>query len=234
MRFGYRNQNNQNITLKNNYFGAQGSNTLEIKWWQDMDISGNRIWNDTTENVSFTYPGATGSYNWDNNVYYGPDSDAFLIDNDLLNWELWKNETGFDQNSSFTTGSPSGVDVFVRPNEYEAKRAHIIIYNWDEMNSVPVDISQVGLRIGQKYVLHNTQNYYAETIEGTYNGIPINVPMTGWSIAKPTGWNEPLRPSTFPQFGVLVDREITRNPLTTPGFPQVCIDAQKLLTKTVK
>ena len=72
--FGYRNQNNQNITLKNNYFGAQGSNTLDIKWWQEVDVSGNRIWNDATKNVSLTYPNTHGSYHWDNNVYFTPDS----------------------------------------------------------------------------------------------------------------------------------------------------------------
>ena len=121
-----------------------------------------------------------------------------------MNWEQWRNETGFDQNSSITTSSPSGVDVIVRPNEYETQRAHIIIYNWEGANSVSVDVSRVGLQIGQKYVLHNTQNCINEKIEGTYDGKPINIPMTGWTVAIPTGWNEPLEPSTFPQFGVFL------------------------------
>ena len=204
VQFGYRNQNNRDITLKNNYFGSQASDTLTIKWWQDLDVSGNRIWNDTTKNVSFLYPDTPGSYLWDNNGYYAPGNDAFVLDNAPLSLDQWKNTTGFDQNSSFTTGSPSGVDVFIRPNKYEANRANIIIYNWDEKGSVSVDISNLGLRNGQKYVLHNTQNYLNETIEGTYDGKPIDIPMTGWSIVKPIGWNEPLQPSTFPQFGVFL------------------------------
>ena len=144
---GYSSTNNQNLTLKNNYFGAQGSNTLEIKWWRTLDVSGNRLWNDTTKIVSVTYPPNRETYSWNNNQYFAPGENAFVLNNQAKNWGQWKNDTGFDNNSTFVTGPSSGVNVFIRPNKYEKNRTNIIIYNWDEQDSVKVDISSVGLNI---------------------------------------------------------------------------------------
>ena len=34
-------------------------------------------------------------------------------------------------NNTYTTTRPTGTRVFVRPNQYEAGRANIAVYNWD-------------------------------------------------------------------------------------------------------
>ena len=199
MLLGHANESNEDLVLENNYI--EGS--LDVRWWQDLFIRNNFI-SGTSKVIDFRIPDSWSSYKWDNNTYYAIDSNAFSIDYNNNNWDQWKYKTGFDTNSSFAIDSPSGVDVFVRPNKYEDKRGNIIIYNWDLQDSVEVDVSNLGLEIGDNYTLHNVQNYFEETISGTYNGQLLSIPMNGWTIAKPIGWNETLDPSTFPQFGVFV------------------------------
>ena len=201
--FNYDNKENEDLVIENNYLCAN-DNPLEVKWWHDIIVKGNTVCNETDRTVVFEYPGARGSYQWDNNTYFSfQNSKSFFFDG-YKTWEQWKSETGFDKNSSFKVGVPSEAAIYVRPNQYEPKRAHIIIYNWNLEDVIPVDVSSAGLQTGDTYVLHNVQNYFEETIEGVYDGSPINIPMKGWSIALPIGWNEPIYPSTFPQFGVFV------------------------------
>jgi uncharacterized protein (TIGR03437 family) len=112
-------------------------------------------------------------------------------------------QEGFEKNgSSFVSETPEGVKVFVRPNEYEPGRANVTIYNWDKQKTVNVDVSTLGIRKGDRYEIRNIQNYYAEKLTGIYNGAGIQVPMTGWSVARPIGMENPVAPSTFPEFGV--------------------------------
>ena len=112
--------------------------------------------------------------------------------------------TDIGGNTVWSNASTSGVDVFVLPNEYETKRGHIVVYNWDSQGSVTADITSLGLQVGDTYILHNAQNYVNETTTGTYDGQSISVPMTSWSMAAPIGASGVIRSSTFPQFGVFV------------------------------
>ena len=81
--------------------------------------------------------------------------------------------------------SPSGVKVFVRPNKYEAGRANIIIYNWDNANTANVDVSNV-LNNGDTYEIRDAQNWFGTPIQtGTYTGGSISVPLTSMAFAKP-------------------------------------------------
>lgn len=202
--FGYRSEDNQGLTLNGNYFAADDGSSLEVKWWSDLNINNNLFWNKAEDAARIVYPDSLASMQWDNNHYYVPNNDAFVINESSRNWEQWKNGTGFDQSSQFTVGSPTGVEIIVRPNKYEAKRANIIIYNWDMADTVPVDLSAAGFKAGDGYVIHNVQNYFNETIEGTYDGQIIHLPMKGWTTTTPIGWGEPLAPTTFPHFGVFV------------------------------
>jgi len=104
--------------------------------------------------------------------------------------------------NTYYTSRPTGLKVFVRPNKYESGRANITIYNWDGNSSVPVDLSGIGLAVGDAYEIHNAQNM-REMITGVYGGSPVSVPMTGWTAVKAMGWDY-LPPSTFPTFGVFV------------------------------
>jgi hypothetical protein len=209
-KFGYRNQSNLDLRFSNNYLWSDEASALEIRWWQDLTVTGNFIQNELGRLVNFDYPNGSNTTRWNQNDFYAARDDSFYVNDQLKTWSAWCSQTGVDVSSSFKIGKPFGVDVFVRPNKYEAKRGHIIIYNWDLLDAVTVDISNLGLKIGDRFVLHNAQNYIAETIAGTYNGKPIRIPMNGWSIVTPVGWNQPLQPATFPRFGVFILTEANR------------------------
>jgi hypothetical protein len=101
-------------------------------------------------------------------------------------------------------GAPQGVAAFVRPNVYESERAHLIIYNWDRLASVLVDLGSLPIRPGDRYEIRNVQDYYGAAITGVYRGGAIEVPMTGWRVELPIGYFAERLPATFPEFGVFV------------------------------
>jgi hypothetical protein len=97
---------------------------------------------------------------------------------------------------------PTTNQIFVRPNKYEPKRAHIIVYNWTLQSTVQVNIASTGIVVGETYTIRSAQNYYGKTITGTCNGGPIPIPMTGWGVAAPHGGT--AAPSTLPEFGAFI------------------------------
>jgi hypothetical protein len=103
--------------------------------------------------------------------------------------------------NTYFTSRPTGVRSFVRPNRYEPGRAHITIFNWDNLSSVSVNVGTAGIADGT-YVLRNAQNYWQESQTLSVSGGQITVPMTGWTVVAPIGWTTP--PNTFPEFGVFV------------------------------
>jgi hypothetical protein len=122
----------------------------------------------------------------------------------------WQGDLGFDRNGTYVDRAPTGTKIVVKPNRYDAKRAHITIYNWDKAATVGVDVSSI-LNSGDTYELRNAQDYFGDIIRGTYSGGSLLVPMTGRTRAKPIGYDQtsswyhdPIHPNTFPEFGVFV------------------------------
>ena len=111
-------------------------------------------------------------------------------------------QSGFPSNTYYGSTRPTGVKVFVRPNAYEAKRANIVIYNWDLQGTVSVDVSGV-LAVGDGFEVRNAQDFFgAPVLTGTYSGGSITLPMTGLSVAAPVGVVAPN--PTGPEFNVFV------------------------------
>ena len=113
---------------------------------------------------------------------------------------------GFTQSqypsNTYYSSRPSGTQIFIRPNAYEAGRANITIYNWDLLGSVSIDLSGV-LADGDSYEIRNAHDFFgAPVLTGTYTGASVSIPMTGLSVAAPVGWAAP--PSTGPEFGAFV------------------------------
>lgn len=100
--------------------------------------------------------------------------------------------------------TPTSTSIFVRPNQYETGRANIAVYNWPLNSTVPVNISNIGLNVGDTYELHNAFNYYDDVVTGTYTGSPITINMaaSAHTVATPLGISAPT--STFPEFGAFI------------------------------
>jgi hypothetical protein len=122
---------------------------------------------------------------------------------------------------------PTGTQIFIRPNQYEAGRANITVYNWGLSASVPIDLSSV-LTIGAQYEIRNAQNFYGPpVVSGTYAGGSIALPMSGLTPATPVGWT--ALPATGPQFNTFMvltrtrgneGKEISPPPDSLPSRPK--------------
>ena len=110
----------------------------------------------------------------------------------------------FPSNTFYAYGTKpvAGVDVFVRPNQFEPGRAHVVIYNWELKDRVEVDLSGA-LNDGQKFEIRDVQDLYGSVVaEGVYSGKPVAVPMKLTAVSAPVGIvpNPPVH--TTSEFGV--------------------------------
>jgi MYXO-CTERM domain-containing protein len=113
--------------------------------------------------------------------------------------------------NTWLSSLPSGQQVVVIPNQYEAGRANIAIYNWTATSSVSVDLSSV-LKTGDRYEVIDAQNPSAMTASGTYAGPavvasgtysgPLSLPMTGLKAAQPVARG--TRAHTGSEFGAFI------------------------------
>ncbi len=89
-------------------------------------------------------------------------------------------------NNTYYSARPTTNSIFVRPNKYEQGRANITVFNWANVSSVDVDVSNI-LQIGDSYEVKDVQDYLGPAIaSGTYRGGSITIPMTGTAVAQPT------------------------------------------------
>lgn len=117
------------------------------------------------------------------NTSYG--EDPYIINTGQLDTTLTPGNTWYTSNWHLTPPRPSGVWRFVRQNKYERQRANIVIYNWDGLQSVPVDVSDV-MQDGDKYVVLDAQDFFGSPVtSGISQGGSIQVPMNNLSIARP-------------------------------------------------
>jgi hypothetical protein len=100
---------------------------------------------------------------------------------------------------------PSGVEVRIRRNRHEPKRLHAVVYNWDRLDSVRLDLSRHGIPAGALISVRSAQDPYGEPLRLTYSGAALVVPMKAWSAALPIGWPAgKTLPPTFPEFGAFI------------------------------
>jgi len=141
---------------------------------------------------------------WNGNSYFRSETAGAFMGNSVeKDFPDWQNATGYDRNSSYVVGQPGGTRVFIRPNRYEPGRANLIVYNWNNLDTVPVDVSSV-LTAGSAYEVRNAADFFAAPVlSGVFDGQPLSLPMTGLTVAAPNG---PLLtpPPTGPAFNVFI------------------------------
>lgn len=192
---------NGGVAILNNYLPSG----LEVNNWTIAAVSGNSISCETTNYVvSLDEAQATLSAAWNNNSYVVPaTSGGFLSDTDVLTFEEWQTVTGFDANSTYSTVTPGPNRTFIETNAYDAGRANIIVYNWNNLANVAVDVSSA-LAYGTPFEVRNAEDYFAPPVlSGFYTNQLLNLPMTGLTVAVPNG---PMLtpPPTGPTFNVFV------------------------------
>jgi hypothetical protein len=115
--------------------------------------------------------------------------------------------------NTYLSARPTANRVFVRPNQYEAGRANVVVYNWQLLSSVSVDLSGV-LQAGAAFEVRNAQDFFAAPVlSGTYAGGAVSIPMGPHSVAAPVG--APAPPAIGPEFGVFVVLTVAPPPACT-------------------
>jgi len=122
----------------------------------------------------------------------------------------------YPSNTYLATAPTSGVEVFVRPNRYEAGRANIVVYNWARNGSVSVDVSNV-LTNGDSFEVRDAQNFVGSPIlTGKYYGGSITIPMDSIAVQRAVG-NVPIPARhTSSQFGAFVVLRVPAGGNQTP------------------
>jgi hypothetical protein len=80
------------------------------------------------------------------------------------------------------------AQVIVRPNQYDPRRAHVIVLNWARQPSVEI-LPTALLRPGDRYRLLDPRNVYGQPVAtGTFDGKPIRMAAPGefavWILLK--------------------------------------------------
>ena len=149
--------------------------------------------------------GVTSAYTGGRALQLGLVSDLEMINNVFQGSVFGFVPAQYPQNEYHTARSPArGTRVFVRPNAYEAGRAHIIVYNFDQLSAVSVDLSSL-LKPGERYAILDAQNFFGPpAVTATYDGRPVALPMQLTRVAAPVGASSPPPRHTAPVFVVFV------------------------------
>jgi hypothetical protein len=184
----YSAQNNKDLTLQGNYF-VGGTPLIMTEWLRVTATNNTLIGPGGLTVVKLPKGTLPSAYNWDFNTYYTGNSTSaspfvFETEGHSLSYTFpdWQKITGFDLNGQALktiTAKPAGVKVFVRPNLYEAGRAHIAVYNWDGNATAEVNVGNA-LAPGARYEIRSVYDYFGQPVAaGVYQGAPIQLPMTG-------------------------------------------------------
>ena len=200
-----RDGTNGNVILTNNYMQLG----LQMNNWRSATVSENLFaprWTNYVVNLNQTLTPLNAE--WDNNIYiFDPPGPAVSLDFGAYTFSDWQQMTGFDLDSTFVVGDLHGTKAFVRPNLYQAGRANIIVYNWDNLSNVVVDVSSV-LPMNSGFEVRNAEDFEAAPVlSGVFTGQRLLLPMTNLTVAVPNvPTNGPLAaaPPTGPTFNVFV------------------------------
>src|SRR5207244_5158242 len=113
---------------------------------------------------------------WNSNTYVqGATRNVFHVNSRRCDFAERKNATGYDEVSSCVEERLTGTKVFLRTNRFEPGRANIVLYNWDKLSKVAVDVSSV-LSAGTAYEVRNAQDFFSPPVlSGTFDGKPLEL-----------------------------------------------------------
>jgi len=206
VRLGYGSRPNVDLVARGNYLVGG----VDVKLWRQVTFEDNTVLG-AGSLVSVEVPDGTDprTYAWDRNTYlrtatkWPPFGVRRGGKGQAMSFAKWQGE-GLDAKGRCDDGQPTGVKVFVRPNQYEPGRGHVVVYNWGRKPAVAVDLSGV-LKSGQRYRIVSAQDYYGPAVlVGTFDGQAVQVPMKAYRAVPPIGRPDHKPPVTGPVFNVFV------------------------------
>lgn len=219
-----RQKTGEYLRFADNYLADGG---WQVQNWDSLTVTGNTFirhyfWFIVDTAAAGGAPWGQPPYDWDNNTWLQADTNSGTTkwrtyysdgstNNEIgyLTYGAWKDSTTYDANSTATEDTiPAANHVIVRPNLYETGRGNIAVYNWEALDTVNVDLSDV-LSSGDTYEIRHIFDIWTTITTGTWNGSDsIPIPMTGPDTPTPTrGWDaaggthyDPAEPWRFEAF----------------------------------
>ncbi len=177
----------------------------------DMTFTGNTFFGHTLydyKNVIALYgnfevgSGKNQNPEWSSNFFYRTDlllgyngdgvENATLTNNYLFRGSVTEHPQNTYRAKSGNVVTSTGNQVFVRPSkyvdQYEPRRANIIVFNGSGASSVSVSLPAGVLNVGDRYELRDVQNFFGSPVAtGTYSGgaLTVAMPGSGAPIATP-------------------------------------------------
>ncbi|NOR55554.1 MAG: hypothetical protein GQ531_05045, partial [Sulfurovum sp.] len=162
---------------------------------EDMIIKNNKGYSQVNRGSSIharNYPGnvtVTDNYLAERLEVYG-DWDRIPFTDNTIYGNIDDPETSLISSVSNTlsTSRPTtGNKVFVDANGIDPRRGRVVIYNYDNADSVNVDLSAI-LKNGEAYRIHSVMGLFqAPLLSGVYDGSEISIPMGTIAPPQPNG-----------------------------------------------
>lgn len=183
-----------NIVLEGNTCFRAGSLADEIH--NPILYGGSEVANNPILRANMTYVGKS-------NLGYLDGCTNAIIEDNYMPDGLAKINVEITSETGNYYGPAVGNRVFLRVNDYDPKRAHLIIYNEAQAGTIEVDVSRI-YKDGDKVQARNVQDYFTDiqTLTVTAGKITVNMQAVNRTVATPIGWTAPA--TTFPQFGCFV------------------------------
>lgn len=208
--FGWHTPNNDGLLIQDNrcyrpfyqYYG-----TIETVNWKNVTIKNNII---IGQAVWYGADNPENNYIAEGNKYFSVGNiypiclEGVAANKTLAQWQ----SLGFDLTGSFDLNLPLLNEIFVYKNEYlhydNIRKGIVVIWNWESLNNVSVNLSSLGLVIGSTYRWRQSQDPLKDVGYFIYDGLNVNFSMIDHTISKPIGSDELLMINTFPLFGCFI------------------------------
>lgn len=203
VRLGYQSPA-QDVLIENNYLVSRGNPALSISGFQQATVKNNTFYSQERV-INFENSSYGGYSSNQNNIFKGRFGLGGI---GVFNFTDWR-ARGFDLNSSYQSSAPNQNFVAVKPNRYEKGRANIVVYNWQNLQSVVVDLGTTGLKEGQRYQVRDAQNFFGPVVaSGVYRSAgadrSVSLPMNLTEVSAIPGMTHHSNTHTPVEFNVFV------------------------------
>lgn len=190
---GATNVEGKNVRVENNLFLSNNRPGLLLINWDSSIVRMNNLFHKNgIVGASVGASSSNSAYDWDYNSYFiDSNEQVFSFESSAnLDFNSWQNLTGFDANSSVSIGNQGSQLSVLQPNEYEPGRSMLIVYNWDTLPEIQVDLSGTGLIDGQSFSILDAQNVYSTAY---YSGVfsssnpSVQLPLTNLTAEQALG-----------------------------------------------
>jgi hypothetical protein len=201
-RIGFEGEMNGTMTAHDNYVVGGGA-VWDVGFWQALAVANNTLAGSST--MVNVHDSSTAGWQWTGNQDWSdPSLTQWTFKNADYTFANWKTASGLGATDRATAGQPVVPQVFVRPNQYEPGRGHIVIYNWSGQSTVSVSLANV-VRVGAHYEVRNVQDVFGTPVaSGTYAGGSVSFPMSGVTPPTPIGGSPRAPIRTAPNFDVFL------------------------------